>query len=118
MERARRADRAEASQRDQGKVARKNGPPRKANLSSRACLPGLTIAPIAKAAGPSCPVVPDPRFRSLLQAPSATVLTTYRRDGSAHGRAFAQQRKPGGTVLRFSLTEARMWDLSATLPSA
>jgi hypothetical protein len=37
--------------------------------------------------------------------------------GAERGRAFAQQRKPEGTVLRFALGDARAWDLSAILPS-
>ena len=36
--------------------------------------------------------------------------------GPERGRTFAEQRKPGGTLLRFALGDARMWDLSAILP--
>jgi hypothetical protein len=36
--------------------------------------------------------------------------------GPKLGRAFAQQRKPGGTIVRFELSGARMWDLTGILP--
>jgi hypothetical protein len=36
--------------------------------------------------------------------------------GTELGRAFAQQRKPDGTILRFDLADVRAWDLSAILP--
>lgn len=34
------------------------------------------------------------------------------------GRAFAQQRTPDGTVVRFRLAGARTWDRSRILPAA
>jgi hypothetical protein len=81
----------------------------------------------------------DERFRSLVEAASPAVLTTYRRDGSAltspvgdvtearlaiagrylgaeDGARFAAQRRPNGTLVRLPLDGARTWDLSAILP--
>jgi hypothetical protein len=38
--------------------------------------------------------------------------------GAGPGQAFAQARRPEGTVLRFALPAARCWNLSGILPSA